>query len=151
MLLSTIRRWLAVAVMSLLLVTMSLSLTILPHTALAQTSQSAKQSFSLVRFPMHSGIPHAQTTTVLTIQRIWTRDGNGKDKPSFNPGDAIQYTTYIYNSSSKTVTMKITFEATGPIGPNPKVIYDYSQGSVKVPPGLSGWYSPSTVPTSVPG
>ncbi len=71
--------------------------------------------------------------------------------PSFNPGDAIQYTTYIYNSSSQPVTMKITFDAIGPTGPNEKDIYLYTQGGVKVPPGLSGWYSPSTVPTSAPG
>ena len=100
-------------------------------------------------------VPAMATVPVehVTITRVWARDGNGKDKPSFAPGDAIQYTTLINNSSSQPVTMSISFKGTGPMREPgyAKDIYFYRQDNVTVSPGLSGWYSPSTIPSEAEG
>lgn len=128
-------RRLGIAVSCALLMMMSLPLMMSPRTAFAQTATAADAG--------------------LSIERVWTRDGNGNDKTTFVPSDALQYTTLIRNTYDHSVKMKIHFEAGGPTwagdaGPNPafRFIYSYTQENVNVPPGRSGYYSPWTIPTS---
>jgi hypothetical protein len=53
--------------------------------------------FGLMTFITGLSPAFAQTTdaNILTIERVWTRDGNGNDKTTFIPNDAIQYVTLI--------------------------------------------------------
>jgi uncharacterized repeat protein (TIGR01451 family) len=112
--------------------------------------------FGLMTFATGLSPAFAQTTqpNTLTIERVWTRDGNGNDKTTFVPNDAIQYVTLISNTYSQPVKMKIRFEAAGPTwlggagNPAYRSIALYEQQDVDVPVGLSGYYTPSTIPAS---
>ncbi len=83
---------------------------------------------------------HVANATGLIVEQTWTRDGNGHDKTSFLRGDAIQYTVLVTNQSNTTVTATFVFDARGP-----SQIFFWKQNE-PVAPGLSGYYSPSTVP-----
>ena len=83
-------------------------------------------------------------TLTVTVQKVWTADGNNNAKTSFAPGDAIHYMVQIQNTNSTTVTATITFLATGP-----QQIY-YWSGSASIPTGTPTFYSPSTIPTGAP-
>jgi uncharacterized repeat protein (TIGR01451 family) len=100
-------------------------------------------------------IAAAQQAGALVIDLVWTTDGNGNDKTTFMPGDAIRYTTIIRNTYNSPVNMWIYFEASGPLLPGSGVlapafryIYTYIQRDVIVPVGLAGYYSPWTIPSS---
>jgi uncharacterized repeat protein (TIGR01451 family) len=102
--------------------------------------------------------PAASQQPRVMVDRVWTQDGNGNDKATFNPGDAIRYTTTIRNPLNRPVKMWIRFEAGGPIphvDPFHRIqrdIYLYQQREVIVPAGLAGYYSPSTIlATDQPG
>jgi hypothetical protein len=98
----------------------------------------------------------AQTieANTLLMERVWTRDGNGNDKTTFVPNDVIQYTTLIRNTYNQPVKAMIRFEAHGPTwvgdiqNPADRFIFLYEQQEVDVPVGLTGYYSPSTIPNS---
>ena len=122
MLHSSFWRRLALAVSYVLFVAMSLPLMMLRRIAFAQ----------------------AATTVAVTVERVWTRDGNGNDKISFADGDPIQYTVIVTNSSSTTVTATFVFEATGP-----RQIFSWKEDA-SIPQGTHGFYSPSAVPNDAP-
>jgi hypothetical protein len=122
MLHSSFWRPLALAVSCVLFVAMSLPLTMLSRTAFAQVA----------------------TTAAVTVERVWTRDGNGNDKINFVDGDPIQYTVIVTNSGSTTVTATFVFEATGP-----RQIFSWKEDA-PVPQGTHGFYSPSAVPNDAP-
>jgi hypothetical protein len=94
--------------------------------------------------PTHTAFAQATTTPAVTVERVWTRDGNGQNKNNFVHGDAIQYTVIVKNSSNTTVTATFVFEATGP-----RQIFSWKQDA-SVAPGLSGYYSPAAVPNDAP-
>jgi hypothetical protein len=89
----------------------------------------------------------------VSIQSVLTRDGNGNAKSSFQFGDPIQYGALINNTSGQAQSATLTFDAYAPAPPGSPTseveIYKYS-GNASVPPGVSGWYSPSTIPPSGP-
>lgn len=99
-------------------------------------------SLSLM-FP-HTVNAKAVPPPTVTVERVWTRDGNGQNKNNFVHGDAIQYTVIVKNSSNTTVTATFVFEATGP-----RQIFSWKQDA-SVAPGLSGYYSPAAVPNDAP-
>jgi hypothetical protein len=92
----------------------------------------------------HTAFAQATTTPAVTVERVWTRDGNGQNKNNFVHGDAIQYTVIVKNSGNTTVTATFDFEATGP-----RQIFSWKQDA-SVAPGISGYYSPAAVPNDAP-
>lgn len=85
----------------------------------------------------------------LVVENVWTADGAGNDTGTFNPGDPIQYAVRIRNSSSQVTTATLTYVAQGPISHcciSPHIIFSDTQESVTVPPGVSTFYSSSTLP-----
>ena len=93
--------------------------------------------------PLHTA--YAQSVPpVVTVERVWTRDGNGQDKTSFVPGDAIQYTVLVKNTGNTVLTATFVLKATGP-----RQIF-YWKEAIPVPPGFSGYYSPSAIPNDAP-
>jgi hypothetical protein len=99
-------------------------------------------SLSLM-FP-HTVNAKAVPPPTVTVERVWTRDGNGQDKSNFVTGDAIQYTVLVRNTGNTAVTATFVLIATGP-----RRIFSWKE-DVPVPPGFSGYYSPSTVPNDAP-
>lgn len=87
------------------------------------------------------------TSNTLTIQALYTRDGNGNVNTTFAPGDAIQYVVNVNNSNSSSMTIMIHYEA---FGPNQNYIFDQIVKNVTIPQGASGWYVVGTVPTNAP-
>jgi hypothetical protein len=94
--------------------------------------------------PLHTVFAQAATTPDVTVERVWTRDGNGHDKTSFIDGDDIQYTVLLNNTSNTTVIATFVFKATGP-----HQIY-FWKGNAPVAPGISGYYSPAAIPANAP-
>jgi len=80
----------------------------------------------------------------VTLQKVWTADGNNNAKTTFAPGGAIRYVAQVTNSGSNTVTATFTFLATGP-----QQIFSWS-GPGPVAAGTAGFYSPSTIPANAP-
>jgi Predicted membrane protein len=99
---------------------------------------------------VHSDTAYAAGRT-LTLERVFTRDGNGNEKNTFSPGDSIQYSALIKNAGSQSETVSISFEGEGPREGSTKTIYSYKEDNVTIPPGVKGWYSPSTIPKDAPG
>lgn len=92
----------------------------------------------------HTAFAQAATTPTVTVERVWTRDGNGQNKNNFVHGDAIQYTVIVKNSGNTTITATFDFEVTGP-----RQIFSWKQAA-SVAPGISGYYSPTAVPNDAP-
>lgn len=84
----------------------------------------------------------------LTVQTVWTRDGNGNNNSNFTPGDAIQYAVYVNNSCTVSINTTFQFEdyweTTNDVDTQ---IFDWTFKNITVPVGLSGWYTQWTVPT----
>jgi pimeloyl-ACP methyl ester carboxylesterase len=89
----------------------------------------------------------------VAIQRVLTRDANGTEKTRFQQGEAIQYAFLVNNTSGQAQTADVLFWAFKPAPPGSDVseieIYRY-ETTVSIPPGVSGWYSPSTIPQDGP-
>lgn len=94
--------------------------------------------------PTRTAFAQATTTPTVTVERVWTRDGNGQNKNNFVRGDAIQYTVIVKNSANTMVTAMFVFDVTGP-----RQIFSWKQ-SASVAPGISGYYSPTAVPNDAP-
>ncbi|HEV2580006.1 MAG TPA: LecA/PA-IL family lectin [Ktedonobacteraceae bacterium] len=87
------------------------------------------------------------TPSALTIQGLYTRDGNGNVQNTFAPGATIQYVVNVNNSSGNSLIITIHYQA---FGPNQNYIYDQTFPNVTIPQGGSGWYVQGTVPTNAP-
>jgi uncharacterized repeat protein (TIGR01451 family) len=83
----------------------------------------------------------------VTVQKVWTADGNNTAKTVFAPGDAIHYMVQVNSTDNTTVTATVGFGATTTLGPT--TIY-YWSGPASVVPGTSAFYSPSTIPSTAP-
>jgi hypothetical protein len=84
------------------------------------------------------------STPTVTVERAFTRDGNGNEKSSFAPGDAIQYAEVLNNSNSSSVTATFDIQVTNP---SRSVIFS-DHWNMTLPGGVVGVYTPSTVPTN---
>ena len=93
--------------------------------------------------PLHTAYARVAPPAV-TVERVWTRDGNGQDKSNFVTGDAIQYTVLVKNTGNTVLAATFVLKATGP-----RQIF-YWKEDMSVPPGFSGYYSPSTIPNDAP-
>jgi hypothetical protein len=94
--------------------------------------------------PLHTVSAKAVPPPAVTVERVWTRDGNGQNKTNFVTGNAIQYTVLVKNTGNTAVTATFVLKATGP-----RKIF-YWKEDIPVPPGFSGYYSPSAVPNDAP-
>jgi len=81
-------------------------------------------------------------TAIVTVQKVWTADGNNNTKTTFAPGDAIHYMVEAQNASSTPVTATVTYLASGP-----QQIY-YWSGSASLASGPLRFYSAPTIPTN---
>jgi murein DD-endopeptidase MepM/ murein hydrolase activator NlpD len=78
---------------------------------------------------------------------VGTRDGKGKDKSVFAPGDTIQYTQVVLNPTSKPTKGIFEFH----VGNASGSIFDGSSRERRVAPGLQGFYTANTqVPADAP-
>ncbi|HEX6477894.1 MAG TPA: hypothetical protein VF043_03545 [Ktedonobacteraceae bacterium] len=94
--------------------------------------------------PLSTAFAQAASPSSVTVERVWTRDGNGQDKSNFVTGDAIQYTVLVRNTGNTAVTATFVLKTTGP-----RQIFSWNE-DVPVPPGFSGYYSPSAIPNDAP-
>jgi murein DD-endopeptidase MepM/ murein hydrolase activator NlpD len=148
MLLAIIRRRFTFAVMSVLFLTMFLPLNGLSSTAFARLKPPILQHVWTTYANDNS--PCNPSTGSTCLQRIWTTDRNFNDKPSFNPGDAINYVFTVNNVSSQPIAANLFLQVIGPLGRNQQLIGQAS-GNVTLPSGESSWYAPSTVSTGAIG
>lgn len=150
---SLFQQRLAIVASSMLLMVMSLSLTMFPGTAFAKVKSAQCPQAKLCSFAVTSHTAFASTASAITVQKVWTRDGNGNDKTVFNPGDAIQYAFYVNNSSGSTITATFHFsDYWGTINDGVIQILDQIFQNVALPVGVTGWYTQTTVPTNaLPG
>jgi hypothetical protein len=94
--------------------------------------------------PLPTAFARAAAPSPVTVERVWTRDGNGQNKSNFVTGDAIQYTVLVRNTGNTAVTATFVLKATGP-----RQIFHWKE-DIPVPPGFSGYYSPSSIPNDAP-
>ena len=128
MVLPTIRRWLTVVVMSLLLVTMLLPLNVLPARA-----QQAKQG-------------------PISIQSVWTSDENQNSKTNFAPGDKINYHADFDNNTGGQIQVNVQEEIIPNDNPWGSGFSYNNTFSIQAPSGLTRLYTPESVPpTAVSG
>ena len=86
----------------------------------------------------------------LTVGRVWTRDGHGKDKSAFKGGDSIQYALYVDNSTGKPITAEFQFEVYwGTVDYGVLQILDHIFTNVTIPTGVTGYDTSTTVPHKV--
>jgi CHAP domain len=91
-------------------------------------------------------LPPPTQTPALTVQRVWTRDVGARDQASFVPGEAIQYTEVVHNATSQAVPASIDVEA---IDQSEHIVDRYSF-DYTIPPGVTGFYTPSYVRGDAP-
>jgi hypothetical protein len=89
----------------------------------------------------------------LTVQSAFTQDGNGNANSIFAQGSSIQYVVIVNNSCGSTINAMFQFQDFwGTINDYPLEIFDSIYQNITLPVGLSGWYVPTTVPTTaLPG
>src|ERR1700730_13844212 len=84
-----------------------------------------------------SGTP-AFAQTGLTIERIWTTDGNNNGKTSFTYGGAIHYWVQINNATGNATRGRFQYEAfLGTVNAGSTEIYDQIFSNITVPTGLT--------------
>jgi hypothetical protein len=94
------------------------------------------------RYFVNATVPF--TVTYITVGGAFTAQ-NGQVKTSFIPGEVVWYTVIVGNSGSGPMSVKFTWQGTGPQG---RVFYDTN--TVNVNPGTWSMYSPGTLPNLAP-
>jgi len=79
----------------------------------------------------------------VTVTSVWTTDGSGNNKSTFNCGDSIRYHGYVNNSTGGTVTAYFQWSVNGPCGP----IVSWSVYS-NADAGNWWWCLPATIPSN---
>src|SRR5205807_1488588 len=83
------------------------------------------------------------------VQRVWTTDGNGNNKTTFAPGDAIQYWVQVNNASGSPIQGLFQYEAfLGKVNSFSTQIYDHIFQNIPVPVGAKSHNAASTVPSN---
>lgn len=93
------------------------------------------------------------SSSSLTVQSVYTTDSNFNSTSVFAQGSAINYVVDVNNSCSGSINARFHFQDFwGTINDLPLEIFDGIYQNVTLPPGVSGWYVPTTVPTNaLPG
>ncbi len=82
----------------------------------------------------------------VTVSSVWTTDGSGNAKTTFNPGDSIRWYGYVYNSTGATQTAYFVWSLNSPCGSN--TIYS---GNLSTVSGTPWWNVSGTVPSNACG
>jgi len=77
----------------------------------------------------------------VTVTSVWTTDGNGNGKTSFNPGDAIKWYGYVYNTTGSSKTAYFVWSLNGPCGSQ-----TLWSGNLSTAAGQPWWNLSGTVP-----
>jgi hypothetical protein len=79
----------------------------------------------------------------VTVSSVWTTDGNGNSKSTFNCGDSIRYYGDIYNNTGSSKTAYFSWSVTGPCGS----IASWS-GNLTTGAGTYRWYLSGSIPSN---
>jgi N-acetylmuramoyl-L-alanine amidase len=79
----------------------------------------------------------------VTVTSVWTTDGSGNNKTTFNCGDSIRYYGNVYNNTGSSKTAYFNWSVTGPCGS----IASWS-GNLTTGTGNQSWYLPATIPSN---
>ena len=92
-----------------------------PH-GVSLSKESSQTPFTVNGEPQQGFSKGKQPNNVLplsgsvTVTSVWTTDGNGNGKTSFNPGDAIKWYGYVYNTTGSSKTAYFVWSLNGPCG-----------------------------------
>src|SRR5438045_4074907 len=93
--------------------------------------------------------PHIAFAQSLTVERVWTSDGNDNDQTTFVLGDTIQYWVQVNNATGNSISGLFHYEAfLGTINSLNTEIYDQIVHDVTVPVGITTYNMTSTVPNN---
>jgi hypothetical protein len=91
-------------------------------------------------------VPAASAKTgPLSVQSVWVGDIHQNHRTVLNSGDTAAYHMDVYNTTGKTMKVEIEFEVFDIEGPS-SYSYHYTAHQISMPPGLTRFYSPSTIP-----
>lgn len=121
----------------------------------AKTSGVNNQNFKVVSAPQ--GVPSskgsAQTSGVIplvtggiSVSSVWTADGNGNTKSTFNPGDAIRFYGNVSNTTGGSQTAYFAWLLNGPCGS-----YTLWSGNLSTGAGTYTWNLPTSVASNACG
>jgi hypothetical protein len=79
----------------------------------------------------------------VTVSSVWTTDGSGNSKSTFNCGDSIRYYGDIYNNTGSSQTAYFSWSVTGPCGS----IASWS-GNLTTGSGTYRWYLSGSIPSN---
>jgi exopolysaccharide biosynthesis protein len=79
----------------------------------------------------------------VTVTSVWTTDGSGNNKTTFNCGDSIRYYGNIYNNTGSSKTAYFSWTVTGPCGS----IASWS-GNLTTGTGNQWWWLPTSIPSN---
>ncbi len=86
-------------------------------------------------------------TGPLSVQSVWVGDIHQNHRTVLNSGETATYHMDVYNNTSKTIQVEVQFEVYDISGPSGYSYY-YTAHKINMPPGLSRFYSPSTIPVN---
>lgn len=90
-------------------------------------------------------VPAASAKTgPLSVQSVWVGDIHQNHRTVLNSGDIATYHMDVYNTTGKTMQVEIEFEVLDIQGPS-SYSYYYTAHQISMPPGLTRFYSPSTI------
>jgi hypothetical protein len=93
-------------------------------------------------------VPAASAKTgPLSVQSVWVGDSHQNHRTVLNSGDTATYHMDVYNTTGKTMQVEIEFEVFDIEGPS-RYSYYYTAHKISMPPGLTRFYSPSTISLS---
>jgi hypothetical protein len=81
----------------------------------------------------------------LSVQSVWVGDIHQNHRTVLNSGDTATYHMDVDNTTGKTMKVEIEFEVFDIEGPS-SYSYYYTAHQISMPPGLTRFYSPSTIP-----
>jgi hypothetical protein len=91
-------------------------------------------------------VPAASAKTgPLSVQSVWVGDIHQNHRTVLNSGDTATYHMDVDNTTGKTMKVEIEFEVFDIEGPS-SYSYYYTAHQISMSPGLSRFYSPSTIP-----
>jgi len=79
----------------------------------------------------------------VSVNSVWTTDGNDNSKSTFSPGDSIRYYGAVYNSTGRTSTAYFQWSVDGPCGS-----IAYWAGNLGTGSGTRWWYLPASIPSN---
>jgi hypothetical protein len=79
----------------------------------------------------------------MVVQQVWTADGEGTTKTTFDPGEEITYKLLMHNPTKSPITVDILWRVLGPPA-DAQLLYEKKR--IKLNPGQSNHYIGSSLP-----